>query len=717
MMMVQHLIRRRFAIVGDNRRSHFLRTFFLLTAILVSADAAHAQRVISLASFVPDDVVFYAEFDKLDRLESEVSGADAWDLVRGFLGESSGGDWRELLGERLSINTEETIRTLWRTRFAVAVGNWNALNQAVIIVERPDGLTTPNTIRLFAGDDVIRQWRKGTVPLVESRNGLIVAVGDRIVAVSPVASTGSLMDGIVNQLSGRRFSALSRHGPFRIQIRGLPRHRNALVYWKTPAPEAAESDASGAALGTESAAPSNETAIAQPRVETHVGADFPPLFRSGVLALSLSRGVVEVVARDAAPPPDQFVYTPRVRAAPIERLPQSTLAAWATTIDPQTLWSNLEDNPPQRIGVRIFEHVKARVDTDQLRENVLDRLGPRIITVLGCDFTSDQRRPFAGVLIECVEPQPVADALAKLIVTHSKRGPGGDPVLRSTEHLGTIVYELPFADRRQDAPDSLAQLLVSDLRPSFSSMDGWFVVSTSPAHIEQILDAARGLATSVGDVVDLASQRRRLERSISSVVIQPAFAVSTLRFWDQLFDRPAAIASDDYFGQALGFDLDSNGSAGCVVVRDVDSNGSSASLIRKGDRIVAADGAALDLERAADHLARLIRQRSNPNQVTLRVLRDETFLDATVDLDVKQDQWTTAAEIEGLFELLAPIESVASRLNLAVYASINPPRSARSAELMLQLSPGSTGPPKSADAGQASAGADGAPENVEPDAP
>ena len=78
-----------------------------------------APRAISLASFAPDDVVFYAEFDKLDRLEGEVSGADAWDLVRGFIGEASGGDWRAALSEHLSFDADEAILRFVETGCAV----------------------------------------------------------------------------------------------------------------------------------------------------------------------------------------------------------------------------------------------------------------------------------------------------------------------------------------------------------------------------------------------------------------------------------------------------------------------------------------------------------------------------------------------------------------------------------------------------------------------
>jgi len=532
------------------------------------------------------------------------------------------------------------------------------LDRAVVIVRRPRGLTNRNTMTLLLGEDIRRRWRKGRVDLAESTDGLIAAIGAQVAVVSPTATTGSLMDRVVARLNGRGLRPLSRLAAFRTQAAKLSSPRQVLVYWKSSSepPPAGRSDRWG------------------------------PAFNSGVMGLYVRSDRIEAVAHEAAPGVEEFVYTPRVLTRPIEHLPQSTLAAWATTVDPKKMWDDLKQQPPHRVIADVMSRLTNRADDEAALNQLLDRVGPRMITVLGCDFDADQRRPFLAVLIECVEPRQVARSLADWITEQTSRPAGGRLGVTSADYMGGPVYELHLpTPSATDRVDTLAALIAGDLRPSFAPMDGWLVASTSPRHIHQILDAARGIEASIANVTSLASERDRIRRSVTAVVVQPAFAVSTLRYWDELMNRASQPDPPVVLKTALGIDVDEHAPPGRVVVTAVHSTAVATDRLIPGDAVLACDQTVLRLTDATADLARLLTRRADWNHVTLRVLRGDELLDLPVRVAPGDAGLRESGEIAGLLDMLAPVEGLASRINLAVYVAIRPPRTTRSAELVFHF--------------------------------
>lgn len=628
----------------------------MMTPMRANAQQPQPRGASVLSSYVPDEVVFYAEFDNLNKAKEQLTGTDVWRFIRQFAGQASDQPWQTLLTQELGLDAERTLDVLSRTKFSVAVRRWDQLDQSVIIVLRPAGFSIDNTISLFVGNDVRRKWRKGRVQMAEAGGGLFVAVGRQVVVVSPTAETDSLMDRIVARLNNRGINSLARHPPFREQVMHLPRARLALAYWNQRDLQNASNDSAHRWLDA---------------------------FEVGVLGLYVRDGRTEIVAREAVIADQEFVYRPRVRPHSLEMLPQSTLAAWATTIKPDEIWDSLEEDPPHETVGRLMRAVRSRIDADSFRSEVLDRLGPRMITVLGCEFATDERRPLVGVLLECVATDDVLAKLDNMVDPLTDADPVGELTLRKSDHLGTTIYELQLARPPQGSVRSMAQLFAQDLRPALAVMDGWLITSTSPQHVRQILDAARGLTPSLGDMVNLQVERERIRRSVGVVVVQPAFAVSTLRFWRQLLNESVQPVDAPQPGETLGVALSDQSADGRVVIASVDSNGVSAATLRPGDVILACDGKVLSLSDTLSHFSQLISQRQDDRRIALRLMRDDRLMDVEIALQppgVSSAQWSGSNEVEQMLAALAPIEDLASRLGLAVYASIKPPRTAASSE-------------------------------------
>jgi predicted metalloprotease with PDZ domain len=195
------------------------------------------------------------------------------------------------------------------------------------------------------------------------------------------------------------------------------------------------------------------------------------------------------------------------------------------------------------------------------------------------------------------------------------------------------------------------------------------IVALNRKHLERILDARFGLVPTLATVDDTRGARLNPHRQTAVFVVQGELAADVLDRWlanaaadgDSLlapawWDRVVAAEID----QRLGLVLDDDGKAGMAVVLGVHPNAPSGAGLRTGDRIVAVDGAVLDLGRPAADLRQRWLEAPADRSVVLRVLRgDEASEVAVAPLRAEDRGFATQIQpVQALRELAAVLRAV-----------------------------------------------------------
>jgi hypothetical protein len=368
-------------------------------------------------------------------------------------------------------------------------------------------------------------------------------------------------------------------------------------------------------------------------------------------------------------------------------LPQSTLAAWATSLDVHEAFdAAIEKEFPPGIE-HWLETLRTRGDVDALRERVLSRIGPRCIAVLGCDFDSPQRLPQVALLIESVDAPQVAEALREIAAQIATQTEESGIALNQSDHLGAVIHELRLSAKSDPATGTLAALIAENMSPSFAAAGGWLIVASSPDHVRQLIDAAGGLAPALSDVISLEDTAVQMRRAVGLALVQPAFSLGTIRYWDYLLEQRASGARSQV---RLGVDVHNDAPPGQVVVASVDTNGPAAGLLMDEDVILGCNGVLLNMESPAAHLRDLLYD-SRGKPVSLRLARSGELIEVLVP--PAMDAPTGAApELKALLDLIRPIEQIAGELAIAIYSVERPPRGASHAQLVIKFEPQAAAP-------------------------
>lgn len=574
-----------------------------------------------------------------------------------------------MLADTLGVDPESTLKTLFRTRLALAAEGWGQIDRGIVVLAAPEGRTPQQSVQLIAGPEPYPVKKEdGGVLVIRTAKGLWIAASKNAIVLSQITGEGSLFDETVSLLAGKNITPLTRSRNFVRQVAGLPAPRHGCGYWHDPTLETTTSP---------STAPATAPAFEWSK--------FWPSLESGALGVYIRSHQVEFVIRDAAR--GEYVYRPRVVLDRIFSLPQSTLAAWAIALDvPEAFDAAIAAQFPSGLE-RWLDELRNQGDLDALREQVLGRVGPRCIAVLGCDFDSPQRLPQAALLIESVDAPQVAEAL-RAIIAQIAAEVGEDKIaLHQSEHLGAVIHELRLRANPDPATGTLASLIAENMAPSFAAAGGWLILATSPDHVRQLIDTAGGVAPSLRDVIALEETAVQMRRAVGLALVQPAFSLGTIRYWEYLLEQRRRGARSQ---ARLGVDIRNDAPPGQVVIASVDEGGPAAGLLMPEDVILGCNGTLLAMASPADHLRNLIFE-SGGGPVTLRVARSGDLIEVTVT-PIGAGPAGAASELKALLDLIRPIERIAGELAIAIYSVERPPRGSGHAQLVIKFDPQAAAP-------------------------
>lgn len=654
------------------RRIGFFRLAMLialiLTPVLVIAQPTSTppRRVTALTRFVPADVRLFLSIRELEELETALERARVWPLfarlATGEQGRASSalrGVVSGFLGEQSAVDLAE----LFSTEVGLVSAGWQASEPVVWLARlpRPDSAERwfPVEKRLGGGAATGRGFRMA--------DGLVVRIKEDVVAMGRRLDGSSVLRDVASTMDTGADTSLDRNPLFRELVSHLP-HRPLALFYAAP----------GAAGG--------ETAITPWML--------PPMERV-VVGLYESEGRVELAARAALRQPRE---SKRLSATVLERmlnLPQTTLLSVAAHLDVGESLSAAARASGSSTPARYFRLLQGFFQPSDVSPEA--KLGPNVVLVWGQDLNEAGTTPQAAVLIECEDTDYGARRVEELVqyglgllqAMAPEESPS-PPAIHVSNRLGTQVWHVPMKSFTENSKVPAVRML-SGLEPAWAISQRWLIVALTRDHLERILDAQFGLIPTLGMVREArAGITESSDRSVLAV-FRGNMAGATLRGWLDAHRRgePSLLDSrwwaptvpTDQAGQKhLGIGMRGRQEAGVVVVARVHPGSPAEGRMQIGDRIVGVDGQLLDMHSPNASLRRRIAESEAPEGPTLRVLRNDQWID--VLLPRQPNRVVSPPDLAGLVQELA---ALADKIEFALVA-IPPAQDNRySARLSLRL--------------------------------
>ena len=649
----------------------------LLGALPASAAEQSGVPRSSLAHRVPAEAEVFIELGGLQRNAEQLRRAHLWTLVRVLCGETVADtdnpvDWQALVQRYLGMTPEEALTDLFGYRVVVAAPSWSRLADAVIVIR----LRNPKVLAPVVESSRLKSTRQqGNVWIHETKAGLKVATDGQYAAFARTAGDGSMFEGVVEILCGANTPVLARMPDFAALVGGLSRGYMGYLFIGTAGEQ-------GGSL-----------------------AGVLPDLRATVVGMYVrgERLDFEVSAKLSEPrdqPQRALVDVNR-----LERLPDTTLLAWATSCDWYEAYDSLLEGDVSADMRRYIELIRSVLDADAFRRDVVAWLAPRVILVWD-RLRGGPDTPQLAILLESWDAEGVALDLATTFAEFAERlrnKPASEeawPLVYPADNLDTEILTVPLMEQSATSPDfgSSATPRFS-MQPSFAAMDGWVIIAASPEHVVQLLKAHEGWIPSLGSISELqADQQRFGPDAVLMAVGQPAMASAVLTSWRNeresagasLFGRllarrqakPTAASSDQR--KVLGIGIRKDEAPGSVMVVRVDEDKPAGGLLQIGDRIIGVDGKLLSLDSPGADLRAKIAQRTKAS-LSIRVRRDGQILDVVIPLPKP-----AAKRSESLLdpaEVLRQLQILGRSLSYAVYSVAESPPDQFRAHVSLRLVP------------------------------
>jgi hypothetical protein len=328
-------------------------------------------------------------------------------------------------------------------------------------------------------------------------------------------------------------------------------------------------------------------------------------------------------------------------------LPRNTLAAWQGALDFDAVRRDLRSDWGRRIdplaGLFLMSFI-----SDEGSEGLLARLGPRCTVTVAKDptvRTTSFALPAVTVLIEAKDGQDhierldmMGDFLAGLFITLTT------PPKQQRAKVDVVREQCEDVElHRVDLGPTLAKRTGLDflkgIQPGWALIDGDVAVSTSAAHLEELIRARRGKAQCLGDDTHLDEflPAQAGDAPIASWwFFRGGNLAALFSNWLTFVrkEHPAALKQQWWHTWAttrmehqtrLGLGLQRAADGGRrAIVREVEPGSPAAGILLAGDVIVAAAGSALTTTQPAEEVARRYRKRGTARTFQVDVLRNAT---------------------------------------------------------------------------------------------
>lgn len=618
-----------------------------------------------LAELAPSTSGLFIEFDRLSDFQ-------AWlqrDEIRSLLGFSLGLRGRDQIGferwlvQRIGLTSEVIDGGGGGVRLALAAPSLSRLFESVLLVESP---LDSKAADLIPPLERVPQPVDSEPPTYRSRTRSLVSVQGRRAVVSLSGQRGEYFDAAVALLSGHKENGLARDQRYARLIEQLPPGCFARGYVDLEANGGGGGGWIASTLGS--------------RMDQ---AGFGLIGGEKQLTLAI-RGVRETVA-DAAEKREKSPAAYRRLA----RLPRTTLGAWGMKADPIGAYRAMipeESRGAVRFYRDLMMHAAGEADVER---DLLSKLGPEVVWIWGqtgdeapgipriaLELEARDARGCARLLTEWVQemvavlkpgtggatangddersasPSKVLEddldeAAASNDVPEKGRADETEALVRVSDYIGLPVTTLPL---KLLVPESDRQsalgVLLSEVSPSWTALDGWLVIALSEEHLREIIDAHRRFAPTLSELVEDVGLDQVRRGASELALLQPSLASEVLRAWSEgLVSGAPSFLDPEVWGKPVegddvrprparvGIGIASEPeSPGKVSIERVYQDAPASGRLQVGDKIVGVNGSLLPLHGTVGQLRRQIRSALRDRMMTIRVERDGQFVDVVIPL-------------------------------------------------------------------------------------
>ncbi|NOX58687.1 MAG: hypothetical protein GXP29_07495 [Planctomycetes bacterium] len=608
----------------------------------------------SVAAHVPSDAGLMIYLDRLFGPGHEFQDGGIFQLLLKLSGGNPSG-WKALLAQMLGVDSNAATREILNERIAIVAPDWPRLEQGIIIIEGYNRRLLPLVVgrgRTKAGENI------NDISAFRTKSGLWVAVTKDTLILAQQAGKNSYFRRSIELLGGSSKASLARDAEFRSSVGALPKSSRAFVYWK----HRALRDVGQNGAATDASVWSS--------------------WDSGVIGFQGRENLLEMTHVGFVSSNGARQYRPRVRFDRVCRLPQSTLASWSTSVDWRATRSEKESESTP-VSPLEFLRIFAGENEQSVPDEVVENLGLRCTVILGADLAGKNLSPRIAMMVEAADSHAVIAALNRV---NGFTKPGDPPSQTDTESDHENAKEASqvhtinrLAGRESPGGDTISALITDELKPSYAAIDGWVILSTSPDHVREIIDADRGVSPRLEDVLPMHAHSIRTKGAVGLVMVQPSFLHGILQFWEGQMANRVRKKKDT---SQLGISVQKDSSAGQVVIVDVDSSGLANGLLHAGDRILACNGVLLEMQSPNDHLKRLLA--ADKSGALLRVLSGTAVRDVRVEFAVA-DRAHEPSRIEQLLGHVDPFRELVLNSSLALVVTDRPKNGLTQTQLAIEL--------------------------------
>lgn len=589
----------------------------IATLVLCATATASAQSTTSeidddWTRIVPGDVRFYVEMNDLADVRKQFRRMGIWSTVveiREQGGTMAGQpSWQIRTRELLGLDAEEVITELLGQRSAIMAVTPAEWDNGVLLAELAD----PQTLeRLLKAANAKSLAPEGAVRRYQLASGLTLAHSGRLIAIGPAADPDELWSRTVLLMSGQRGPSLSARADFAaLRSRLSPQPQGLLYTVRQPSEPAVVADCRRLLVGVWLEPDEIICEIRGHRAERSEGAT-------------------------------------AIDSAALERMPATTLAAWVGQIDFPALRRRglpAEDFSLAYLFLATFGQIQIG------ERSMLESLGPNGRIIVARDppgLATGFDLPAITTILDAREADGFIETLDTLMDIMAKSltlmTTGGDE--SEMKRVGVKTHRCEDVELHSVAmgPALARRLGISFLRkmePCWAVLDGQLVISSSKAHVEEIVRALRGKGprlTQTAAARRLATVAESPEPVAEFVFLRSHALSAMLSNWLSYVEEnhPQALRAEWWRSWAtqrmaerlrLGVALETDKQEpNRAVVVEISEASPAWKYLMHGDIVLAAAGRPLG-EKAAQDVAERYRNRRDAEHFELQVLRgDETL--------------------------------------------------------------------------------------------
>ncbi len=599
---------------------------------------------VSFARFAPPSTGVFITVSRLGDVNAALRQAHAWRLFPLLSGSATDDsipfDLRMAVNAFLGSRSSIGIDDLMATEVGLAAESWSDVADGVWYARVKDA----NTLDRWFPKDRRRAARLSpSARLFRMDDGIVACARGTIVAMTRTTGGESLMRGARLLMSGRGRTALADTAGYRKLVSHLPPRPLAVAYIN--ARSATDPGDSPTGASPERGAVPGPAADRAGGREGEDGRWWDAFDRT-VVGMYEREGRIDFAMRSALKSPRSQSKLAGHAIDQMRKLPQTTLGAWASTIELNRAFEkSATTRPLGRLGryMRLLAGFRAR---DGATPDPLPRLGPHVIVAWDQDMTGASA-PQLAVIVECEqarlvngEVSRIAERILELLYARDPVARENTPTIHLTTHLGVPISYVPLGPYSKESRFATAKLL-RNTEPAWAAHDGWLIITLSRDHLERILDGQVGMISTLATADEAAAVWKRQTDRTMLTIVQPGLASQVLQRWltDARAGAPSLLDPTSWNAQAaagrsqssrLGIAMRSADEPGVVVVVRVYPNTAAAGRLQAGDHIIGLDGESLDADAPNVDLRRRWATRVAEDMRTLRVKRGGKTIDVAL---------------------------------------------------------------------------------------